>query len=334
MKSHRFTLLLCALTFAAGGMHAQIAVPTAGDAAWQSLQSIIQTDGESPSAATLITEADGYKAFYSQYPNHTQARNARCLEALALVKAWLQGDTSQATRRAALVASVRTDKSVSAPLRAQLFAFSDSVGIEKQSWTSRDDKMAAYAQATRALIAEFPEMPNGYESLMYIARDSSDTAGPALAKEVLSMSAAPAWVRSAAQVIADRFALIGQSLPGIATPMLGAGSPFASASGHSIVVYSWATSNPASVLRAKATAAKAPAGAVVVGVCLDSGDASSAKAQAAAQALPGTQLYDSLGVKGALAQALKFTSPGFIYLAGTDGVIRSVSLQDDLVSTC
>jgi hypothetical protein len=311
---------------ASASLHAQPAKDDAGDADWNSIQSLRQDTG---SVASLIQDADRFKDFYSKHPNHGQAKNAKASEALMLLRAAFQGDTSQDGRRNQVAAAVRHDKNVDAPLRAEVFALTDTVSILRQGGLSRDARLGAFEAATRDLIAEFPDLQNGYESLLGIARDSSDAKAPVLAKELIGLSNVPAWIKTEAQLVADRAALVGQSLVTVTASAAGDNSVFAQANGRPVIVYSWRTDAPYSVARAKRITDLAPQSAVIVGVCLDP-DPSGAQAQAASLGLPGTQLTDTAT---AVASALKFTAPGLIYAADSSGIIRTISAQNRLDST-
>lgn len=309
----------------------QLTPVLAGDSEWELLKNLGRPKSSSSGASgDLIRDADRLKDFYTRHPNHPEAKNAKCLEALALVQAWLAGDTSQEARRDQAVAEVRHDKAVSVSLRAELFALADHVAIGKRQDLSHNDKLLAYEGAVRALIGEFPTLPNGYESLMYIARDSRESRGPVLAREVAGMADAPAWVRTEAQVVAERFGLVGSSLPGLVTPILGRNHALSKSAGRPVVIYTWASTSLVGIMRAKVLAAKVPEGAAIIGVCLDAGDSSVAKNRALAEALPGEQIYDAAGRNGPLVQTLRLFEPGLIYLTDAAGIIRSVSAQHDL----
>jgi hypothetical protein len=335
MMTRAAVIVLCFVV--AVTSNAQLAIPptsdgfsaasAAADSEWALLKELGRATGTgSNAAAELLRDADRLKAFYTKYPTHAEAKNAKCLEALALVGAWLADDTTQDARRQQTVAEIRHDKSVTVSLRAELFALADSVAVAKRQDLSRENKLLAYEQATRALIAEFPEMPNGYEALLHIAHDSPESRAPVLAREVAGMSAAPTWVRAEAQVIVNRFALVGKAMRDLA----GSHPSLAIPTGDSLYIYSWSRSSVASIRRAKALAASAAGNSVIIGVCLDDGDIESSRARATAEGLPGEQIYDPLGSRGALASKLVLIEPGLIYRADAAGIVQSVSAQNDL----
>lgn len=331
------TLLLVAVV--AVGQPASVQRPgmsesAAADAAWQALLPLLQADGGTTPGngqiTTLLSSADQFRAFYTAHPTHDKAKDAKCIEGILLLRAALAGDTSADARRTSTVAQIRNDRAVTPALRAELWATSDSVSVIRQRGLTRDQRLLGYEQSARGVMAEFPDLPNGYETLLHIAGDCGDAKGATLAAEVRNLRDAPGWVKAEAGVVAKRFGLVGQSLRSImsasATPVL------ADAAGHAVILYSWASRDVGSILRAALIPKSAPADAVIIGVCLDSGT-TAAQAIAAARKLPGTQVYDSAGEKGAAVSALVMSASGLIYAADRSGVIRTVSAQTRLDSS-
>ncbi len=292
---------------------------TVADAAWQALQPLLNGNGRGPAIPGLIDAADQFSAFAQHYPTHGKANDARCLEAIMLARAALAGDSSHESRRTATTAANLHDTNVTPSVRAELIATTDSISVVRGSYASLDATLAAYERSSRGLISEFPDLPNGYESLLGIARDSSDTHGAALAAEIATLAGAPEWIKAAAALLSRRFAMIGQPLP----------AGISSSIGKPTIVYAWSLNDVGSRARARACAAKAPASVVFIGVCVDS-DVSAAQSQAQSDNLPGIQVYDVKGADGAVAQALSITSSGVMYGADRSGTVRSVALQRDL----
>jgi len=324
----KYILFLGGLVLAATPLPAQ---PAAGatDPDWAAVKNLGRgKSGSANPAADLIGDANRLRDFYTQHPDHPEAKNAKCLEGLALVRAWLAGDASQQTRRERVVAEVRGDKSVAATLRVELVGLADHVAIGKKKGLSRDARLLAYEQVERSLIAEFPALPNGYEGLLGLAHDSAEPRGSALAGELVRMTAAPAAVKAGARIVQARCALVGRSLAELTTPLVGAADPLAKPG--AVWVYSWSAASAMSLGRAKALAVNAPAAATIVGVCLDDQNLDAARARAAAEKLPGAQVYSDQGARSPLARKLVLSEPGLIYATDEAGVVRSVTAQHAL----
>lgn len=311
---------------------------------WQSLQNLgrpkpvawpARTDAtatmqaRTQAIAAYVKDADQLLQFYTSYPTDPNAAEARRREALSLLYASRLGDTADAARTAALVTTVRRDSTLPAAEREEVAALSDNFGVAQQTGLARADRLLAFENVARGLQAEFPTVPAGSESLVQIAEASADDHAAVVAQEIINGSASDA-VKTQAQILLRRLALKGRSVSDIANSALGPGNAVSEAAGHPLVIYTWASTAPASLATAKQVAALAPAGSNLIGVCVDFGDLTRAKALGAN--LPGAQLYDPLGFMGRLTGRLELSRPGLVYLADAKGVLLSVSAQNDLKS--
>jgi hypothetical protein len=318
---------------------------SAADAAWERVKSLGKPSdlalpataspaavahARNQAAAQLVADADNLKAFYSKYPDHLQAHEAKRLEALSLIFAWRLGDSTQETRRRQLVSEVRRDPALPAAKRGEVAAYADNVEVLMRASLSPTGRLAAFESVVRALVAEFPTVPDGYESLVQIAKASSDDKTQSIAREVIAMPSAPASAKAEAKALLDRYALVGKSVAELAKPILGSNNAVDRAAGHPLVIYSWGTFSPASIVLGKKVLAQIPSDAAVLGVCLDQRDVAPAKARAGLEKLPGDQVFDWLGRKGELAERLSLTEPGLVYVVDGKGLVRSVSAQHDL----
>lgn len=316
----------------ASALFADPAADKSADDEWTDLQTTIQQANSPTKAANLrasqqqalMAAADRCRDFAAKHPQHKRTKDSRCYEAILLERAWLNGDESQASRRVELARQMRHDKGVTPALRAELFALMDSVAIAKTPGLSREETLSAYAQSARDLVGEFPDLTVGYQALLAVARDSSESQASSIARELVGLPQTPPLARTAAQAMLDRAALLGQSIQSLTAALPEASLVFGEAKGRPLVLYTWVTNDMIGIDRAKAIAAKAPRGTKVVGVCLDA-KIVAAKAAAASLALPGTQLYDKLGREAALARALGLTDSGMIYVADSAGTIRTVA---------
>jgi len=282
--------------------------------------------------AELLRDADRLKNFQARNPEHSKHKEAKRLEALFLVRAWQAGETTQELRRKQLVEAIRSDATLDPAARSEVAALADHLTVAKNTALSRSEKLSAYEEVLRGLTAEFPMLPNGYEALVNIAKDSPDERALAIVRDVLAMPQASNPAKAEAQTLLDRFALLGKSLPELVRPIVGPDHAMRRAHGQPVVIYSWASSSRGSIVRAKAITGNVPPGAVVVGVCLDRQELESAKSRAVAERLPGEQVFDALGRHGVLAGRLNLTDHGLIYLADGNGIIRSVSAHRDLAA--
>lgn len=276
-------------------------------------------------AANYLAKADALKAFYDEHPEAAQAKEAKRLEAMNLMWAAQAGDNTQEGRWKTLANEIRRDQGLPASERFAVAAQADFMHVNHNRNLTSAERWAALKQVARGLAAEFPTEPGGYESLLGLARSSRDPAeARALAEEVAGMPA-PTAVKLQARQLADRFAMVGQKLGEV---LAAAGFPDAIKAGKPLVIYSWSTWSEGSQVLAEQIRGKTGA-AEVVGLCLDP-DLGAAKTAAEKRALPGNQIFDSRGIEGALAQALRLSDAGWIYVVDSSGILTTVRGQDDL----
>jgi hypothetical protein len=134
---------------------------------------------------------------------------------------------------------------------------------------------------------------------------------------------APPIVKAGAKSLLDRCELVGQSLPALALPVFGSSHSLAQAPGRPMLLYTWSASYGASIRLAAFVAEKLGDERLLVGICLDR-DVAAAKSRAAAEKLPGDQLYDSSGAQSLFARRALLSEPGLMYLVDAAGVITSV----------
>jgi hypothetical protein len=96
--------------------------------------------------------------------------------------------------------------------------------------------------------------------------------------------------------------------------------------GLPLVVYSWATWGPGSIEFGRMIQARRFS---AIGVCLDE-NTEEAATVAHQAGLGGKLAYDAKGLSGSLAERLKFSTAGQIYLVDAAGVIRDVRGGEDL----
>jgi hypothetical protein len=275
-------------------------------------------------AADYLARAAALSAFCSSHASDPRAPEGRRLEAEMLLYAEYYGDTSSAGRCAALVRLVRADPTVAAEARFSLAAMADYQPSRFQAYSSDDLRAADQEKIARALLSEFPNVAASYEGLWRVANDSPDNSAVRIAGDLIQMDAAPAAVKAAAQLLLSRHALVGQSLSSILKKTLAVGAASPVTLGKAIVLYSWRSANYGTLQMAAAVAAQVPIGVTVIGVNLDT-DAAVGRKTAAAQSLPGVQLYDSAGLDSKTAQALLLRDDIMVIVADGTGTITSVS---------
>lgn len=286
------------------------------------LPPLARPDSNAPAGSiqTYLSQADQFLLF-GKKAAPAQAREAKRLEALALLFAQQLGDDSQGRRLEQAVAAVRRDPQLTAHDRYEVAALADHQKLARQQRKlTRGKRVAGLEQVERALVTEFPDQPDSYEALLHLA-ESELTGDEAcrIARDLAVTVGPPTWVVTRAQTLLQRYALVGQPLARLwptTVPALPAGGP--------VVLYSWSSDSPASLVLAQDLAKRFPAGTLFLGVCLDE-DVVLGQSLADQFGLSGAPFYDAQGPQGLLAQRLMLNDAGLVYLADEGGVLRSVS---------
>jgi hypothetical protein len=278
--------------------------------------------------ATRSTQAaDRAKDFYTKYPDHPKADEAKSMEVQALLSASQSGDATTEGRLNFAVQALRADPKVSTKIKAKTVAM-HAFNVAMRGRKTRLERMEAIEQVARNLSADFPTEPQGYESLLTVALSTTDDTQARRVADELLRSPANANIKDGAKVLLRRINLVGQSLE---NELVGADAKAAKASlkaGQSTVIYTWASWSPGSL----ALAAKLKERGVkanLLALNLDE-DTQAAEALATKEALPGTAIYDERGRAGSLAQRLGIRSAPQVIIVDATGKISDVRGEFDL----
>jgi hypothetical protein len=280
-------------------------------------------------ATAALARADLAKAFYQAYPTHPDATAARKLEILALLDADTGSTPAVSARLSSTELAFRHDTTVSEADRAIVAGFYDFRQAVKSPDTT-GSPLTAIEQAARGLVTEFPQQPQGYESLLTLAAQKGNPRGLIIAQGLIS-SAGSASVKQRAQSLVTRLGLKGRKLSDV-VPALAATQP--AGTGKLTIVYSWSIQSPSSLAMAKLLGQRPTDHGLWIGVNLDAKSAlASAEKIAADGKFPGQQVYDDQGANGTVAKAFGFDSAPLALFVGSDGVIVDVYDAQVLLNT-
>lgn len=248
-----------------------------------------------------------------------EGRAAAIEEALTLVELAPDGFPGENERRRTLVATLVADTSVSAPKRFQLKAASENIDVALNRLLKPEQKLAAFEQVAWGLVKDFPENPEGYESLLRIARDSDDNQARTIATALIA-SSAPEGVKAGAIRLLQRLELVGKPL----RDFLPAGLIVPEQHNAPLCLYTWTARYPQSLDLAGRLRALLPSQTILIAVCVDE-EVEHARGVFAERKPPALPLYDPAGLRSAFCQALMLDRPGEVYLIGSDGQIATVA---------
>jgi hypothetical protein len=318
-------------------------IRTPEDVAWETIRldayQVSEPDSSQPAdeagrkekaarrASGLVEKANRARDFHQKNAGHAKAGEAKRLEAILLLNALYQGETSIEGRARQAVQAIRSDVSLPEPMRAEVVGTAGFMAALGKNLKG-PDLLADYEATARSLILEFPGQPQGYETLATIARESDETRSKALAQELLNMPA-PESVKGQARFLLARYQLVGAPLDPILNDAGVEAAIKAVRKDRPSLIYTWATWSPGSVKLGQDLAKRNLGGVNVLAVNLDE-NVTAAQGLAAQSGLPGTLLYDARGVGGALAKGLKLSAAPQVYFVDAEGVVRDVRGTDHL----
>lgn len=256
-----------------------------------------------------------------------EAINARELEISCLIRVANGGGGDVGLKDA--VGRFRNNAGIEKERRARIASLYEFTTV-RRAHKPNEGLLSAMEQAARALQKEFPDQPQGYETLLAVAGASDDVRYRDILFD-LWQSAAPAPLKFQVRRLLDRHFLVGDDLY---AAFADAGVPELSevlVKGKPTVIYFWDSANPRWLELAAMLAARETVGFTLMGVSLDA-DPATARQAAKDQALPGRQHHDSRGRGGLLALRLKVDSAPAVILADGAGKIIDTRGESDLAA--
>jgi len=181
------------------------------------------------------------KDFYTRFPNHPRAAEAKRKEAEMLRTAERMGNTEVTARLAVIDAARAKDPSVPEEERLRLRA----AQIEEQARAKAAGGQEAVAlemeQGARTLIAEFPKQTLPYQLLLSAARDLPGERGTKIIEETRDNPAAPEHVRESAKALLHSHEILGRPLALKFTALDGRSVDVEKMRGKVVLVDFWAT---------------------------------------------------------------------------------------------
>lgn len=274
----------------------------------------------------ILAQADQAREFHRANPRHRKAQEAKHLEAILLLRAVHEGETEARPRMRSVVESFRKDRGVPEPMRAEIAGLAGFMGAEVDVQDAAV-RRRAFVEVARGLVAEFPEQPQGYESLLTIARESGPDESRRLLQELIAMNP-PSAVKAEAERHLERFRLVGERFETLLVGDPGAEVKAAMVPGKPLVLYSWATWSEGSLALARDLAKRDLTRAAVLALNLDH-DVAAAREVAAREGLPGKVIYDASGPFGVIAARLRINGAPLIFFIDPDGTVRDVHGTQD-----
>jgi hypothetical protein len=276
--------------------------------------------------------AQNAKDFYTQYPNHPKASDARKLEAISALHGVEDGDPAQEQAALALAKAYRDNRSNRDGDRLDVALAAERVKVSASAKTRRTvPRTSEWEQMADTLRAEFGDQPQLHDYYARLARDGDMFTAKRIATN-LSQWKVAAGVKAEAQTVLDRHALLGRPLNLTATGSDGSTIDFAQLKGSVTVVFLWpGAASPDVQNKLKRFRSSVPPGTNFVYLAIG-GDQTKLAAAAANQPIRGrTCAVAAARIKPAL-DALKARDLPYLYVLNAKGLLAGFGPIDEFTN--
>lgn len=251
--------LFLALTLVAKGATSEGAGngPSEADKAWKELQKLMQpemppaewqghptteqrSEFRAKQAEKAGSAAEKARDFYTRFPSHPKAAEAKKREADLLQIAVQLGNTNKLAEFQRLQEERLNDPNLSEDERFKLRMESVQTAVRAKMQQGPWAFAAELEKGGRELIKEFPKRNDGYNLLFEAASQAPEEKARALAKEIVDGSA-PEELKERAQGLLTKLDALGKPLPIKFTAVDGREVDLAKLTGKVVLVDFWAT---------------------------------------------------------------------------------------------
>jgi thiol-disulfide isomerase/thioredoxin len=270
------------------------------------------------------------KDFYTKFPAHPKAEEAREKEFELLGAAVTMGNTNLLARLEALETERLKKPGLSEDERFQLRL--DAVQRKAMAKMPEGQAVvfAEFEKGVRVLQNEFPKRPEVFDMLLAVASQSDPEKGRKIAEEVVASAAAPDELKDGAKDLLKKLERIGKPLEINFKDLTGKEIDLQKMRGKVVLVDFWATwCGPcvAEMPKVKAAYEKLhPKGFEIIGVSFDR-EKDKLEKFVAKEKIPWAQFFDG---EGTLGEKYGIASIPTMWLVDQKGLLRDVNAREGL----
>lgn len=268
-------------------------------------------------AKGLVDAAGQAKVFYTKFPAHAKAGEAKKLEITNLLDAVHVGEVAEEPRALRLGMKFRNDKANAEADRFQIATRMMHLDVEKKKLRSNEARLEEFERQADNFLAEFPGNADVYRLYLGVVQNAPEAKARQAANKIL-LAPAPEAIKQQARTVLERHDLIGKS-PSL--EFVGEGETafnLEDKRGKVVIAYVWSGANQSSLSTFSTVASAMTAQHEVIGINVEK-DVAKARATIAKEKPPGLQYVDARGLGSPAAAQLKVVDVPCVYVFRTDG---------------
>ena len=286
----------------------------------------------SEQSVLLGAAADKVKDFYTRFPNHPKAGEARQKELEVLQFAVYLGNTNKLATLEAREQERLKDPKLSEDEKFEIRAQAVQRGVMQKQEQGEAAMLAAQDKGARELLKDFPKREEVYQMLLEVAAESESDKARGIAKEVLAASVSEP-LKTTAQGLLNKLDALGKPLDIKFTSVDGREVDLKKMEGKVVLVDFWATwCGPcvAELPNVKAAYDKLhPKGLEIVGISFDA-DKGRLEKFVADQKMGWPQYFDGKRWENKIGQQYGINSIPAMWLVDKKGNLRDMNARGGL----